>query len=139
MKKSIGIGVEPPEKECNDPKCPWHGKLPVRGRVFTGVVKSAKSHNTVVVEWGYHKKIPKYERYERRKSRVVAYNPECIHARENDVVIIAECRPLSKTKSFVVVKKTGEKVIEVVGEEKAPEKPKEKKEEKEKNETEERK
>lgn len=106
MKKSIGINVDPPENECEDPKCAWHGKLPVRGRIFSGIVKSSKSHNTAIVEWGYHKMIPKYESYERRKTRVTAYCPSCIHAREGDMVIIAECRSLSKTKHFVVVSKT---------------------------------
>ena len=45
------------------------------------------------------------------KTKVVAYNPECIHAREGDIVKIMECRPLSKTKSFVVIEilKRGEK------------------------------
>jgi len=105
MKKNIGISVNPPEKECNDPNCAWHGKLPVRGRVFTGTVRSAKSHNTVAVDWDYHKLSQKYERYERRKTRVTAHNPPCMHAREGDMVVIAECRPLSKTKHFVVVSK----------------------------------
>ena len=106
MRKTIGIDVKAPEKGCEDPKCAWHGRISVRGRVFTGIVRSAKSHNTVVVEWGYHKLIPKYERYERRKTRVTAHNPPCMHAREGDRVMIAECRPLSKTKSFIVVSKT---------------------------------
>jgi small subunit ribosomal protein S17 len=103
MKKSIGIDIKPPDRECKDEKCAWHGKLAVRGRVFNGVVRSAKSHNTVIVEWGYHHFIPKYERYEKRKSNVTAHNPECIKAREGDRVVIAECRPLSKTKHWVVV------------------------------------
>jgi ribosomal protein S17 len=64
----------------------------------------------------YDQYVPKYERYERRKSRIVVHNPECIRAREGDVVVVAECRPLSKTKSFVVVAKTGEKVLEIKGE-----------------------
>ncbi len=106
-KKDIGLGVEGPKESCDDPKCAWHGKLPVRGRVFRGKVKSAKAHNTVVVEWNYHRFIQKYERYERRKSRVVAHNPPCMKAKEGDEVMIAECRPLSKTKSFVVVKVEG--------------------------------
>jgi len=109
MKKSIGINVEAPEKKCEDSKCAWHGKLPVRGRIFTGIVRSAKAHNTVIVEWGYHKIIPKYESFERRNTRVTAYNPPCIHAREGDRVVIAECRPISKTKSFVVVSKNAAK------------------------------
>lgn len=103
MKKSIGLDIKPPKEKCEDPKCPWHGKLSIRGKVFQGRVKSAKAHKTVVIEFGYHKYVPKYERYERRTSRIVAYNPTCINAKEGDEVIIAECRPLSKTKSFVVV------------------------------------
>ncbi|RLJ09294.1 MAG: 30S ribosomal protein S17 [Candidatus Aenigmatarchaeota archaeon] len=103
MKKYIGIPIKPPEKECEDKKCPWHGTLSVRGRVFQGEVKSAKSRRTVIVEWGYHRFVKKYERYERRKTRVTAHNPRCIRAKEGDKVVIAECRPLSKTKKFVVV------------------------------------
>ena len=103
MKKSIGVPVNPPERECQDARCVWHGQLPVRGRTFQGTVTSAKAKETVVVEWGYTQLVSKYERYERRKSRVVAHNPECMKARDGDTVIIAECRPLSKTKKFVVV------------------------------------
>jgi small subunit ribosomal protein S17 len=102
-KKSIGIPISQPEKECKDTRCAWHGSLPVRGRVFKGTVKSAKSHNTVIVEWDYHRFIRKYERYQRQKSRVTAHNPPCIRAREGDSVVVAECRPVSKTKHFVVV------------------------------------
>lgn len=101
--KDIGLGLPEPKEACEDPKCAWHGKLSVRGRFFKGSVKSAKSHNTVIVEWGYHRLLRKYQRYERRKSRVTAYNPPCMKAKEGDSVVIAECRPLSKTKSFVIV------------------------------------
>ncbi len=103
MKKNVGLNVKPPKGKCSDKNCPWHGSLSIRGRVFFGKVKSAKSHKTAIVEWGYHKYVPKYDRYERRKSRVCAYNPSCIKANEGDNVIIAECRPLSKTKHFVVI------------------------------------
>jgi small subunit ribosomal protein S17 len=101
--KDIGLGLPEPKEACSDHKCAWHGKLPVRGRVFRGTVKSAKSKNTVIVEWGYHRFINKYERFERRKSRIVAHNPPCMKAKEGDKVTIAETRPLSKTKHFVVV------------------------------------
>jgi small subunit ribosomal protein S17 len=102
-KKSIGIPIAPPEKECSDSRCAWHGSLSVRGRVFKGKVRSAKSHNTVIVDWDYHRFISKYERYQRQKSRVTAHNPPCIRAREGDAVVVAECRPVSKTKHFVIV------------------------------------
>lgn len=105
MKTDIGLGIKPPEKSCTDRLCAWHGKLPVRGKVFRGKVESSRSKNTVAVSWGFHKYVKKYERYERRHSRVSAHNPPCIHAKEGDKVLIAECRPVSKTKNFVVVGK----------------------------------
>lgn len=108
MKQDIGIGVSGPPERCEDVNCPWHGKLPVRGRVFGCVVRSTKAHLTAIVERSYHHRIPKYQRYERRRSRIVAHNPACIAAREGDHVIIAECRPLSKTKYFVIVSKGGQ-------------------------------
>ncbi len=118
MKKSIGIDAKPPEKTCDDVNCPWHGKLALRGKAFTGTVRSANAHSTAIVEWGFNKFIKKYERYERRKSRVTAHNPPCIHARENELVMIAECRPLTATKRFAVVARLGKGDIEIRGEDK---------------------
>lgn len=106
-KKDLGLGLEMPGEKCDDLKCAWHGRVSIRGRVFRGKVKSAKSHNTVIVEWGYHRFVRKYQRYETCKSRVTAHNPPCIRAKEGDRVVIAECRPLSKTKGFVVVRVEG--------------------------------
>ncbi len=103
MKKDIGIGVKGPEKSCEDTNCPWHGSLGIRGRIFDGKVVSSKSGLTVIVERGYSHFTKKYHGYERRKSRIAAHNPPCINAKDGDKVMIAECRPLSKTKKFVVV------------------------------------
>jgi small subunit ribosomal protein S17 len=58
---------------------------------------------TVVVERNYLHFVRKYNRYEKRSSRIHAHNPPCIQAKTGDTVKIAECRPLSKTTSFVVV------------------------------------
>ncbi len=103
--RNIGIDAKPPEKSCSDTKCPWHGSTSLRGRIFKGIVVSAKAAKTAVVKWDYVRFIKKYERYERKHSRIVAYNPECISAKKGETVRIAECRPLSKTKSFVVIEK----------------------------------
>lgn len=103
MIRDIGLDVPPPAKECTDPNCPFHGTLPVRGNVLDGVVVSDRMDKTVVVQRAFVKRIAKYERYEKRKTKVHAHNPPCMHAQKGDVVRIAECRPLSKTKSYVVV------------------------------------
>jgi small subunit ribosomal protein S17 len=109
--RNIGIEAKPPEKFCNDVKCPWHGRLGVRGTVLEGTVESDKASKTVIVRWDFHNYLPKYERYERRKGKVAAYNPECINAKKGDLVRIAECRPLSKTKKFVVIEKVETKGV----------------------------
>jgi len=103
--RNIGVEVKPPKKSCKDIKCPFHGKLSIRGRIFVGKVVSDKAPKTVIVRWDYHRYIPKYERYERGHHKVAAYNPECINAKEGDIVKFSECRPLSKTKRFVVIEK----------------------------------
>lgn len=107
MAIDIGLDVTPPTKECEDINCPYHGKLPVRGQILEGVVVSSEMMGTVVVQREYAQKIPKYERWEKRRSKIHAHNPPCINAREGDVVRIGECRPLSKTKSYVVIEKVG--------------------------------
>ncbi len=88
--------------ECNDQKCPVHGSLSTRGSQLEGRVVSAKAKKTAIVEIDYTRYIYKYERYLRKRSRIPAYNPECISAKEGNIVSIAETRRLSKTKSFVV-------------------------------------
>jgi small subunit ribosomal protein S17 len=103
MTRDIGLDVQQPAKECTDPKCPFHGVLPVRGQVLKGVVVSDKMNSTVVVQRAFVKKNVKYERYEKRKTKVHAHNPPCLSAKMGDNVTIAECRPISKTKSYVVI------------------------------------
>lgn len=93
--------------ECGDRNCPFHGTLSVRGQVIEGTVVSAKAKNTVIVLREYYHYVPKYRRYERRRSRIPAHRPPCLDVKEGDRVRIAECRPISKTVSFVVIEKLG--------------------------------
>jgi len=103
--RDIGIGVNPPQAECNDPNCPFHGSLSVRGQIIEGVVASIKMDKTVVVERNYLEYHEKYERYEMMSSRFSVHAPACFDLKVGDSVSIMECRPLSKTVSFVVVQK----------------------------------
>ncbi|AKG92268.1 archaeal ribosomal protein S17P [Geoglobus ahangari] len=105
--RDIGINVKAPEKECTDKNCPFHGNLSVRGQIFRGrVVKTYEK--SAVIERELIRYVPKYERYLKKRSKMHAHNPPCIDAKPGDIVTIAECRPISKTKSFVIV----EKVVE---------------------------
>lgn len=113
--KNIGLESKKPEGTCKDRKCPFHGDLKVRGRQFTGKVVSAMAKNTAKVMWDRKYHIPKFERYEMRRTKISAHNPECINAQKDDIVRIVECRKLSKTKNFVIIEKLGRKE-EVIGE-----------------------
>ncbi|MEF8878909.1 MAG: 30S ribosomal protein S17 [Candidatus Thermoplasmatota archaeon] len=103
--RDIGLDVKPPKETCEDENCPFHGTLPVRGQVITGVVSSIGMQRTIRVKREYMHYVPKYERYEKRSSAYAAHCPSCITPNVGDKVRIAECRPLSKTKSFVIVEK----------------------------------
>ena len=105
----MSLTFKKPKKACDDINCPFHGELPIRGRVLEGLVVSSKMDKTVVVERDYLSYIPKFMRYERRRSRIPSHNPPCIDVKEGDHVVIVETRPISKTVSFVVVEKLGEK------------------------------
>ncbi len=105
--RNIGIAADATAKKCSDINCPMHGKLSVRGRQFTGTVISTKMRKTAVIEFERLQFLKKYERYEKRRTKLKVHNPECIDAKDGDVVKIVECRPLSKTKNFVIVQKLG--------------------------------
>ncbi|MCD6576348.1 MAG: 30S ribosomal protein S17 [Nanoarchaeota archaeon] len=107
--KNIGIpGIESPSDVCEDINCPFHGKISVRGRIFRGVVESIKPSKTAIIKWERRVYFPKYERFEKRFTKVNAHRPSCLHIKEGDFVIIGECRPISKTKKFVIIGKVGE-------------------------------
>ncbi len=74
----------------------------MRGGTLIGRVVSDKMRDTVVVERDTVKFYPKYKRYARSRSRIVAHNPGH-KARMGDVVRIAETRKISKTKAWTVV------------------------------------
>lgn len=95
-------------KSCADNLCPIHGKdkLKLRGRIFEGIVEK-KLHGRVMIQFERVIYIPKYERYEKRKTKLHARLPECMESEINlgDLIEIAECRPISKIIHFIVTKK----------------------------------
>ncbi|PSQ60575.1 MAG: 30S ribosomal protein S17, partial [Halobacteriales archaeon SW_9_67_25] len=83
------------------------GSLSVRGQTIVGDVASTEMDKTVVVEREYDVKVEKYDRFMKRRSRIPAHAPLCMDLEVGDEVTIAETRPLSKTKSHVVVASHG--------------------------------
>lgn len=107
MVRNIGVSVIAPRKTCEDKLCPFHGTLSIRGKLLTGSVTSAKAPKMIVVSREYPRPVQKYKRFQRSRSKVHAFLPSCIDVKEGQEVRIAECRPLSKTVSFVVVEVSG--------------------------------
>ena len=103
--KNIGIEVKHPSKSCNDKNCPFHGNLSLRGRMFVGKITSKDTHKTAKIVWSRQIKLPKYERFEKRTSKIKVHNPSCIDANIGDDVRVVETRPISKTKNFVIIEK----------------------------------
>jgi len=91
--------------KCTDKNCKQHGSIATRGRTFVGRVIATKMAKTATIEWDRKKYLPKFERYEKRRTRIKAHCPDCMGVVDGDMVEVHECRPLSKTKKFVVVKK----------------------------------
>lgn len=106
--RNIGIDVPIPKETCTDKKCPFHGDITLRGKTFKGTVIRAKMDKSAVVEWEYRIFVKKYERYQKKKSRIKTHNPPCINAHEGDKVVIMETRPLSKKVSSVIIKIEGQ-------------------------------
>ena len=99
----IGIDIKYPKGKCKDKKCPFHSDLKLHGRIFNGTVISAKAQATATIVWERQFYLKKYERYEKRRTKVQAHIPGCIKVKEGDTVKIMESRPLSKTKHFVII------------------------------------
>ncbi len=91
------------KKECGDKHCPFHGSFNVHGRTFTGSVIRLNMQKTATIEWPRFLYLTKYERYEKRRSRMKVHKPDCIDIAVGDIVKVAETRPISKTKNFVIV------------------------------------
>ncbi len=68
-------------------------------RVSTGVVSSDKMDQTITVVVERITKHPKYHKYIRRHSKLYAHD-EKNDANIGDTVEVMECRPISKTKRF---------------------------------------
>src|SRR5580693_9311461 len=87
------------------PQTPSTEPVPARAllRTIQGVVASDKGHKTIKVVVDYQARHPKYGKYLKRRTVLHAHD-EKDEAKEGDTVEIAECRPLSKTKHFRLMK-----------------------------------
>uniref|UniRef100_UPI00398E8D77 small ribosomal subunit protein uS17-like n=1 Tax=Pristiophorus japonicus TaxID=55135 RepID=UPI00398E8D77 len=88
-----------------DKKCPFTGNVSIRGRILSGVV--TKMQQTIVIRRDCLHYIRKYNRFEKRHKNMSVHLSPCFRDVQNgDSVTVGECRPLSKTVSFNVLKVT---------------------------------
>lgn len=73
-------------------------------RVLTGRVVSDKMDKTVVVEVERRVLHPKYQKYVSRRRRFKAHDEDNA-CRVDDIVVIEESRPLSRTKRWLVIER----------------------------------
>merc|ERR1711964_939090 len=94
--KDVGLGFKTPSEAINgtyiDKKCPFTGEVSIRGRIIT--------------RREYLHYIPKYNRYEKRHKNVAAHCSPAFRVEVGDIVTVGQCRPLTKTVRFNVVRVT---------------------------------
>ncbi|OHB64936.1 MAG: 30S ribosomal protein S17 [Planctomycetes bacterium RBG_13_62_9] len=72
-------------------------------KTVTGIVASNSGNKSIRVTIEYKVRHPKYNKYMRRRTKFAVHD-ERNEAKAGDLVEITECRPLSKTKSWRVVR-----------------------------------
>ncbi|XP_021952448.1 40S ribosomal protein S11 isoform X2 [Folsomia candida] len=107
--KSVGLGFKTPREATDgtyiDKKCPFTGNVSIRGRILTGVVTKMKMQRTIIIRRDYLHYVRKYNRFEKRhRNMAVHLSPAFRDVQTGDIVTIGECRPLSKTVRFNVLK-----------------------------------
>ena len=106
--RSIGLGFKVPAAAKSgtyvDKKCPFTGNVSIRGRILKGVCVSAKMNKTIIVRRDYLRYVKKYRRFEKRHKNTAAHASPAFRIKEGDVVTVGQCRPLSKTVRFNVLK-----------------------------------
>uniref|UniRef100_A0A1Y1L7H4 Small ribosomal subunit protein uS17 n=1 Tax=Photinus pyralis TaxID=7054 RepID=A0A1Y1L7H4_PHOPY len=109
--RNVGLGFRTPREASDgtyiDKKCPFTGNVSIRGRILTGVVQKMKMQRTIVIRRDYLHYIRKYNRFEKRHRNMSVHLSPCFRDVEiGDIVTVGECRPLSKTVRFNVLKVT---------------------------------
>ncbi|MBL88058.1 MAG: 30S ribosomal protein S17 [Gammaproteobacteria bacterium] len=74
-------------------------------RILTGVVTSDKADKTITVKVERKVKHPLYGKVIKRATKVHAHDEEN-SASIGDIVSVKECRPMSKSKTWVLVSET---------------------------------
>merc|ERR1712079_965358 len=107
--KTVGLGFKTPrdaiEATYIDKKCPFTGNVSIRGKILTGIVASMKMKRTIIIRRDYLHYFKKYNRFEKRHKNLACHlSPAFRDVALGDLVTAGQCRPLSKTVRFNVLK-----------------------------------
>ncbi|KAH9982920.1 ribosomal protein S17-domain-containing protein [Lactifluus volemus] len=107
--KDVGLGFKTPPEAINgtyiDKKCPFTSEVSIRGRILTGRVVSTKMTRTIIIRRDYLHYVPNtVYRYEKRHKNLAAHVSPAFRVELGDMVTVGQCRPLSKTVRFNVLR-----------------------------------
>merc|ERR1712137_1508693 len=107
--KNVGLGFKTPREAIDgtyiDKKCPFTGNVHIRGRILTGRVLKQKMIRTIVIRRDYLHYIRRYNRFEKKHKNMSVHLSPCFRdVSIGDIVTVGECRPLSKTVKYNVLK-----------------------------------
>jgi len=107
--RNVGLGFKTPQEAIEptyiDKKCPFTGNISIRGKILSGTVLKLKMRRTIVIRRDYLHKVTKYNRYEKRHKNMSVHLSPCFKdVKIGDIVTVGECRPISKTVRFNVLK-----------------------------------
>ena len=116
--KKIGLGFKTPKEAIEgtyiDKKCPFTSNVSIRGRILKGICISTKMNKTIVIRRDFMHYVPKYHRYEKRHTNISAHCSPAFSVKVGDIVTVGQCRPLSKTIRFNVLKVEPHNIVENV-------------------------
>merc|ERR1711935_145325 len=96
--KSVGLGIKTPRTAIEgtyvDKKCPWTGSVNIRGKLITGVIKTTKMKNTVIIRKDYLHYIKKYNRFEKRHKNTPVHVSPAFRVKVGDEILAGQCRPI---------------------------------------------
>merc|ERR1712194_421486 len=91
--KNVGLGFKTPKEAIEgtyiDKKCPFTSDVKIRGRILEGIIYIL---------------LKKYQRFEKRHRNIPVHCSPCFRVKEGDIITVGQCRPLSKTVRFNVLK-----------------------------------
>lgn len=70
----------------------FSGKVNIRGKLITGVIKTVKMKNTIIIRKDYLHYIKKYNRFEKRHKNTPVHVSPAFRVKQGDEILAGQCR-----------------------------------------------